>query len=210
MNYWLYGMRPSSKGWETAYAKRLRAIGFLPGKASPCCFHRAKDGVSVVVHGGDFVFEGPSSSFPMIAEALKKYWIIKIRATLGPDKKDDKDVSILNRIVRWDTDGVEYEVDPRHVEKLLLDVKMENCRGLPPLGVEPSSEDAEKLEAPLTGDVVTLYWSGVARCNYLSVDRPDIPFESKELFRAMSRPTESDMVALKHLCRYLKGHPRLV
>ena len=26
----------------------------------------------------------------------------------------------------------------------------------------------------------------------------------------MSRPTELDMTALKHLCRYLKAHPRLV
>lgn len=122
LNYWLYGMRPVSKGWEAEYTKRRKMIGLLPGRASPCCFHRSEDGVSVVVHGDDFVFEGPSSSFPKIVEALRKYWIIKIRATLGPDKKDDKEFSILNRIVRWDADGVEYEVDPRDVEKLLRDM----------------------------------------------------------------------------------------
>ena len=60
LNYWLYGMRPASKGWETEYTKRLRHLGFVPGKPSPCCFHRKADDVSAVVHGDDFVFEGPA------------------------------------------------------------------------------------------------------------------------------------------------------
>ena len=124
LNYWLYGMRPASKGWETEYTKRLQALGFIPRKASPCCFYRQADDVSVVVHGDDFVFEGPSDVFKEIANALRKYWIIKLRATIGPDAKDDKEVSILNRIVRWTTEGMEYEADPRHVEKLLRDMDM--------------------------------------------------------------------------------------
>ena len=28
LNYWLYGMRPASKGWEIEYTKRLKTIGF--------------------------------------------------------------------------------------------------------------------------------------------------------------------------------------
>ena len=57
----------------------------------------------MVVHGGDFVFEGPSDAFAQIVVDLKKHWIIKTRAVLGPDAGDDKEVSILNRIVRWCT-----------------------------------------------------------------------------------------------------------
>ena len=38
LNYWLYGMRPASKGWEIEYTKRLASLGFVAGKASPCCF----------------------------------------------------------------------------------------------------------------------------------------------------------------------------
>ena len=76
-------------------------------------------------------------------------------------------------------------------------------------GVKSSSTEEESSQ-PLVGESITLYRSGAARCNYLSVDRPDIPFETKELCRKMSCPTELDMVALKHRCRYLKGKPRLV
>ena len=96
------------------------------------------------------------------------------------------------------------------MEKLLRDMDMVGCRPLSSPGVKSSTDEAEKGSAPLVGEAVTLYRSGVAWCNYLSVDRPDIPFETKELCRSMSRPTELDMTALKHLCRYLKGRPRLV
>lgn len=209
-NHWMCGMRPASKGWGNEYSKRLLSLGFIACKASPCCFRREKDGVSVVVPGDGFVFEGPAGSFPGTVESLKKYWIVKIRATLGPEAADDKEVSILNRVVRWDQHGVEYEADPRHVEKLLRDMGMMGCKPLSSPGVKLSAEEMSKESAMLEGDAITQYRSGVARCNYLCVDRPDIPFESNELCRAMSRPTESDMTALKHLCRYLKGRSRLV
>ena len=87
---------------------------------------------------------------------------------------------------------------------------MVGCRDLSSPGVKPTAEDLAQESPLLVGDVVALYRSGVARCNYLSVDRPDIPFQTKELCRSMSQPREADLVALKHLCRYLKGRPRLV
>ena len=132
------------------------------------------------MHGDDFVFEGPSSSFPGIIDALKKHWIVKLRATLGPGAADDTEVSILNRIVRWDAAGIEYEADPRHVEKLLRDMEMTGCKSLSSPGVKPRAEEAEKSSTLMIGDAITKYRSGAARCNYLSVDRPDISFETKE------------------------------
>ncbi len=41
--------------------------------------------------------------------------------------------------------------------------------------------------------------SCTARCNYLTSDRPDIPFATKELCRAMSSPEERHELALKRL-----------
>lgn len=210
LNYWLYGMRPASKGWESECTKKSGLIGFVLGVASPCCFHRVRDGVSVVVHGDDFVFEGPAISLDSIVSALQSHWIIKVRAVLGPDTGDAKEVSILNRVVRWQGDVIEYEADPRHVEKLLRDMHMEDCKPLSSPGVKVSLDDLEEEGKPLVGEAVTLYRSGAARCNELSVDRPDIPFATTEICRSMSRPMESDMVNLKHANRYLKGHPGLV
>lgn len=54
------------------------------------------------------------------------------------------------------------------------------------------------------------YRSAVARCNYLAQDRFEIAFTTKELCRAMAKPTVSDAKAVTILCRFLKGVPRLV
>ena len=56
----------------------------------------------------------------------------------------------------------------------------------------------------------TQYRAIVARSNFLSIDRPDIMYASKECSRRMSRPTNGDWAALKRLGRYLLSKPRLV
>ena len=50
----------------------------------------------------------------------------------------------------------------------------------------------------------------VMRAAYLSQDRPDLSYSTKELARDMHKPTEQSMTNLKRLGRYLKKHPRLV
>ena len=118
LNFWLYGMRPASHGLQEEYTKQLVAMGFCPGEASPCCFYRKSDDVCCVVHGDDFTFEGPPDALKEVTAALQKVWLVKVRATLGPEEKDDKEVSILNRVIRWTHSSLLYEADPRHVEKL--------------------------------------------------------------------------------------------
>jgi hypothetical protein len=56
----------------------------------------------------------------------------------------------------------------------------------------------------------TMYRALSARCNYLSQDRPDISYASKELSREFSVPTVTSFKKLKRLARYLSGMPMLV
>ena len=106
------------------------SMGFVPGEASPCCFYREADDAACVVHGDDFTFEGPPYGLKAIAEEMRQFWIIKVRAVLGPEASDDKKVSILNRVLRWTEDCLLYEADPRHVEKLLREADMGSCNGV--------------------------------------------------------------------------------
>eukprot|EP00973_Karenia_brevis_P025462 3514263-Karenia_brevis.AAC.1 len=47
--------------------------------------------------------------------SLMESWLeIKVRAVLGPEEKDDKEVTTLGRLVRWTLEGTEYEADPKH------------------------------------------------------------------------------------------------
>ncbi len=49
-----------------------------------------------------------------------------------------------------------------------------------------------------------------ARANYLAADRIDIQLAAKEACRWMSSPTGQAWAALKRICRYLAGLPRMV
>ena len=66
-------------------------------------------------------------------------------------------------------------------------------------------EDQEMLP-----DDQTLYRALAARLNFLAVDRPDLLHAAKECSRRMSKPRNKDWEALKRICRYLIGCPRMV
>eukprot|EP00973_Karenia_brevis_P039436 5445121-Karenia_brevis.AAC.1 len=45
---------------------------------------------------------------------MESWFEIKVRAILGPEEKEDEEVVIVGRVVRWLKDGIEYEADPAH------------------------------------------------------------------------------------------------
>ena len=58
--------------------------------------------------------------------------------------------------------------------------------------------------------MVTKYRALTARCNYLSMDRPDLQYAVKEVCREMSKPLKGSWHKLQRIGQYLKGKPRLV
>ena len=61
-----------------------------------------------VVHGDDFTVLGPESDLKWFAREFAKHVEIKVRGILGPDTEDAHEMRILNRIVRWTAEGLEY------------------------------------------------------------------------------------------------------
>ena len=128
---------------------------------------------------------------------------------MGPGEHDAKRGIILNRIIRWTPEGVEYEADPRQAERLLEATGLEGANAVATPGVKLlAAQYADDVELPESG--VTGYRAQAARGNYLSSDRPDIQFAAKESCRWMSKPTKLGMEGLKRMARYLAGKPRLV
>ena len=129
-----------------------------------------------------------------------------------------KQIVLLHRLITWHDgvggkpDSLTWEGDRRHVQILCSQ-----------LGVQPTSNGratpADKGRFtkchPLAGDELSgnesrLYKSACMRANFIALDRPDAQYVSKELARAMSKPSVFAMEHLKHLARYLLKHPRLV
>ena len=160
---------------------------------------------------------------------LCKRYELKEGARMGPGPSADKEGRVQNRHMRWTPDGVTYEADPRHYEKLVQELGLgqpEEAGGSgeagDPLGsqsnpvksvstpcVKVTTEMASQ-DVPLPAAKVSHFRGLAARANYLAADRPDIQYAAKEICRWMQEPTELGVQALKRLARYLKGKPRLV
>ena len=92
-------MRPAASAWEEEYAGKLALHGYQRGAAAPTIFFHPEKGVGLVVWGNDFTFLGRDRDLKEAADMMKEYYEIKVRAVLGPEAKDDKEVRILNRKV---------------------------------------------------------------------------------------------------------------
>jgi hypothetical protein len=208
----LYGTRDAPARWEAFLADELSKMGFARGKASPCCFNHATNDLKCIVHGDDFVFSGSDADLKWVEEEMGRRFLVKVIGKLGGDKGDLQELRVLNRVLRWTDEGIFAEADPRHQEILVAQLAGD-LKSLSTPGAKDRTERSnagEEDERELTEEGVSAYRSGAARANYLSLDRPDIAFATKELCRRMSCPTSKDVEALRRVARYLKGAPRVV
>ena len=207
---WLYGMRPAAKAWEGDYSKRLvEDAGFLKGRASPSMFFNPCSGVRLVVWGDDFTFLGREKDLTDMLEKMKGWYSIKLRGIVGPDPGDMKEIWILNRLVRWTEDGIEYEADDKHVTTVVKGLGLqEDSKGVDV--ALPTEYGAEEGDQELDPQEAKKYRSLAATVNFLALDRPDLQFTAGVLGRTMAKPTTRSWANVKETGRYLLEHPRLV
>ena len=199
----LCGTRDAAKCWENDYSTTISTQGYDRGKASPCLFKHAASGSMVFIHGDDFVVSGPETHLKELKKAICDKYKAKVRATLGPEITDDKSVVMLCRKEH----GVDVEADPRHVELILKEMGMEECKGSDVVG---RTRLTGEEEGELLPQDARRFRSIAARCDFLAADRIDIQFACKEVCRRMSVPCESDWKMLKSIARYLRSHPRVL
>ena len=93
--------------------------------------------IRVVVHGDDFTTAGSKNDLDWFRKELEKKYELKEGARLGAGPKDDKEGRVLNRVVRWTTDGITYEADPRQHEKLIVELGLEGAKSVSTPVVRP-------------------------------------------------------------------------
>ena len=128
----MYGTRAAADGWHSEYSSTMEAMGFLRGDASACVFRQPTRRLVASVHGDDFTVAGPKRQLDWMKAEMQKRYELTETGRLGPGKEDGKTVKILNRIVHWTEQGLEYEGDPRQSERLVLDLKLGARRGWAP------------------------------------------------------------------------------
>ena len=205
----MYGTKRAADGWHTCYSDFLVDLGFIRGGASACVFRHVEKRIKTSVYGDDFTSCGPKASLDWFIAEMKQRYELSELCRLGPGPADDKEGKILNRIIRWTTEGLEYEADPRQVEKLIRDLKLEGCNTLGTPGTKPTTDQISG-DRELDQSRCKPFRAVAARANYLAADRPECQYASKEICRWMATPTELSVSALKRLGRFLERRRRLV
>lgn len=138
-----------------------------------------------------------------------------------------KDFKAADKLPMPEVKGVKRRIVRDLVNGVLIDDSVINGRTKPErlrrslkrrrnvvveIEVDEISEVATKPweELEMNPSDATMHRGVVARCNLLSIDRPDILFASKECSRCMAKPVNGDWEALKRLGRYLLSRPRVV
>ena len=93
----MYGTRDAAAAWEREWTRTLNLIGSESGVSKPALPHCEKLDASMVVHGDVFISLGDCEALSEVERAMSGRYTIKVRAVLGAERDDAKEVRILNR-----------------------------------------------------------------------------------------------------------------
>ena len=206
----LYGTRDAAKNWQEEVARMMKAWGFVQGQYNPCLYYHPQWGLRTLVHGDDFITVGSRDSAKKFRDALEKRFKIKTQLVGAGGGEEQGEARVLNRILRVTPQGWEYEPDPRHIDLLIDGLGLKEAKAVSTPGEDDRKWEEEENAKDLPAGQAKIFRGHAARLNYLSTDRPDIAYSTKEVCRAMATPTVGAWKKLKRLVRYLLGTRRTV
>ena len=208
----MYGTRGAPHVWQKVVKRVMTSLGFAMNPIHPCVYYHAERDILVVTHVDDFLCSGSREDMRWMTKEIAKEFEIKSE-TVGSQAGEVREAPFLGRTIRWSEEGYEYEGNQKHAKILLDEWNMNDAKALSSPGAaleKPDPSNKVEEELALDPEESKCYRRAAARINYMSLDRADLSFASKEASRGMSRPTAGDVVRLKRIIRYLKGHPRAV
>ena len=147
-----------------------------------------------MVRGDDYVIIGGEKDLSGLKFELEKKFDTKT-SVIGLEKREDNECKVLNRVIRYGKDGIEYEPDQRHSVIVIEAVGLNRANAVITPG---ESEDKETSggDEELNGEEMTRFRANAVRANYLAQDRSDIWFATKKVCRRMAKPPEKEWKSL--------------
>jgi len=212
LNKTMYGLRDASAIWAETWAGHLSSQGYAIGKGNPSLFHdQHRTGFC---HGDDFVVLGSKKKLLDFEQMLQKEYDIKRVGMIGFGDGVEKEMPILNRIVRVvdEKNWIELETDARLIERIVADYGLQAATPSPAPRTKRSVEEVLAAEATaFLGPTESMrYRSATMRAQYLGQDRVDVAEAVKCLSQNMAHPREGHVGEVKKLGRYLKSKPNVV
>ena len=133
---------------------------------------------------------------------MQSHYELTVGGRLAPGPSDDREATVLNRVIRWTEHGFEYEADPRQFKPLLEEVELDGdgVKGEVTPGQQPQQHQvADEKELP--EEQHTRFRGLAARANFLAADCIDIIYAAKDICRFMAKPTDVAWAALRRFAK---------
>lgn len=104
----MYGTRRAAEGLQDECNGTLFSMGFTQGQASTYVLMRTKRGIAVSVHGDDFAVTRSTRQLDWFEGWMRKHYKLTVGGRLGPGPSDDKEATVLKRVICWTDSSVEY------------------------------------------------------------------------------------------------------
>ena len=196
----LPGQRLGAKAWFDHISNFLKEKGnFESCDLNPCLLRN--DLAMLLIHVDDIMIAGSTYYIEKVFVPMIKE---KFEISLALMKTKGDEISFLKRTYRKIDDGI--VIIPGHYIETTVNV-FEEVYGKIKFQKIPADSliQVEDESAPLGPEEATMFRSMVGMAIYLSQERLDIGFVTKELASKMSRPTKMAMGHLKKMLGYLKG-----
>ena len=132
---------------------------------------------------------------------LRQHFLLKVSPTLMPGGKQVHLGRVIERLPGGD--GFTIKIKEETIESLLECMGLKNSKSLATPGVKADAKTEN--EEPLELDQARTFRTGTGKLLFISSERCDLQYSTKEVARGMSRPTVEDFGRLKKVCRYLLG-----
>eukprot|EP00971_Amphidinium_carterae_P120069 2378480-Amphidinium_carterae.2 len=154
------------------------------GQSNGALFYDTVTQARAVVRGDDFLVLGDDDNVKRMGETLRSRYDCKSGGVLGPEPEDDTGVTYLTRVircVRGSNPKVEIEHDMRYVDWWVRDLGLDGIKvgALDCPSVKVGMQEAQRRTdgTALVPAGCTGYRSGVMRIAYLSLGRPERPWQ---------------------------------
>ena len=176
---------------------------------NPCIYKRFCDNLDLKQHGDDFLVCGSTSDLELLADEFKNHFLVKKAEIVSLKSEHQSETHFLKRRISVDDFGWHVELDQRYVKSLLDAMAMNHGKSMATpgwKGQEGSHVETDKLDPQEHRE----FRSGAGICQYMTEQRFDIAFSTKEIMREAAGPTTASKTKLKRIARYVEGRQRCV
>ena len=206
----IYGFRDAPQTWQRVVKDMLERRGYVSLIATQCVYVNPKNGVVIVAHVDDFLCGGAKKDLVHLLADLQGEFECSAKM-LGPEDDEENEIKFLGRMIRLTSAGLEWEGDAKHAKACLEKMNLGDLKGVETPGTKSEGEVKEGVREQVMSPIdAKLYRGCVALLNFMSQDRVDTCYASKEVSKTMSNPRPADWIPLKRIARYLTSHPRCV